>query len=211
MDKKSRCSHRIRAAAKITPLLLSYLAFAAASANEVNAQASPTEQTAPANESSSSPVAPVNEPPSLPDAPAQEPPSAQSNTSSSPADKPAQPDTAVLPQVTVEAPRSKPRPTPTVQTSQLSKRPRVAPTPVAPPPSVPDSTAAIQAAWPASQTQDARTGTVGIYANSTPVATKINTPLVNIPQSLSVVTREFISDNSFQNLTDITRYVPGVD
>jgi catecholate siderophore receptor len=75
---------------------------------------------------------------------------------------------------------------------------------------VPDSTAAIQAAWPASQTQDARTGTVGIYANSTPVATKINTPLVNIPQSLSVVTREFISDNSFQNLTDVTRYVPGV-
>jgi len=115
-----------------------------------------------------------------------------------------------LPQVTVEAPRSKPRPTPAVQTSQLSERPRVAPAPVAPPPSVPDSTAAIQAAWPASQTQDARTGTVGIYANSTPVATKINTPLVNIPQSLSVVTREFISDNSFQNLTDVTRYVPGV-
>jgi catecholate siderophore receptor len=68
-----------------------------------------------------------------------------------------------------------------------------------------------QAAWPASGTQDARTGTVGVYANSTSVATKINTPLVNIPQSLSVVTREFISDNSFQNLTDITRYVPGVD
>ncbi len=43
------------------------------------------------------------------------------------------------------------------------------------------------------------------------MATKINTPLVNIPQSLSVVTREFITDTSFQNLTDITRYVPGVD
>jgi catecholate siderophore receptor len=52
---------------------------------------------------------------------------------------------------------------------------------------------------------------VGVYANSTSVATKINTPLVNIPQSLTVVTREFISDMSFQNLTDITRYVPGVD
>ncbi|HEY2186046.1 MAG TPA: TonB-dependent receptor plug domain-containing protein, partial [Xanthobacteraceae bacterium] len=50
-----------------------------------------------------------------------------------------------------------------------------------------------------------------MYANSTAAATKINTPLVNIPQSLSVVTREFISDTSFQNLTDITRYVPGVD
>jgi catecholate siderophore receptor len=71
--------------------------------------------------------------------------------------------------------------------------------------------AAIQAAWPASGTQDGRTGTQGVYANSTAAATKINTPLVNIPQSLSVVTREFISDTSFQNLTDITRYVPGVD
>ncbi|HEY7244370.1 MAG TPA: TonB-dependent siderophore receptor [Xanthobacteraceae bacterium] len=70
---------------------------------------------------------------------------------------------------------------------------------------------AIQAAWPSSGTQDARTGTVGVYANSTSAATKINTPLVNIPQSLTVVTKEFISDTSFQNLTDITRYVPGVD
>jgi catecholate siderophore receptor len=58
--------------------------------------------------------------------------------------------------------------------------------------------------------QDARTGTVGIYANSTSVATKTNTPILNIPQSLSVVTREFIRDQSFQGLTDVTRYVPGV-
>ena len=65
--------------------------------------------------------------------------------------------------------------------------------------------------WPTSGTQDARTGTVGVYANSTSVATKVNTPLVNIPQSVTVITREFISDTSFQNLTDITRYVPGVD
>ena len=56
------------------------------------------------------------------------------------------------------------------------------------PTSAPDSTAAIQAAWPASQTQDARTGTVGVFANSTSAATKINTPLVNIPQSVSVIT-----------------------
>ena len=33
---------------------------------------------------------------------------------------------------------------------------------------------------------------------------------VNIPQSLSVVTKEFIADNAFQNITDVTRYVPGV-
>jgi catecholate siderophore receptor len=58
--------------------------------------------------------------------------------------------------------------------------------------------------------QDARTGTVGIYANSTSVATKTNTALVNIPQSLSVITKDFIKDQSFQGLTDVTRYVPGV-
>ncbi len=58
--------------------------------------------------------------------------------------------------------------------------------------------------------QDAKTGTVGVYADSTPVATKSNTPLVNIPQSLSVLTKDFIRDQGFQNLTDVTRYVPGV-
>ena len=58
--------------------------------------------------------------------------------------------------------------------------------------------------------QDARTGTVGIYANSTSVATKTNTPTLNIPQSLNVLTKDFIRDQSFQNVTDIARFVPGV-
>ena len=44
----------------------------------------------------------------------------------------------------------------------------------------------------------------------TSVATKTNTPLINIPQSVNVVTQEFIQDQSFQSLTDVTRYVPGV-
>ena len=58
--------------------------------------------------------------------------------------------------------------------------------------------------------RNAKTGTVGVYANSTPVATKTNTPLVNIPQSVTVVTKEFIRDQNFQSVTDVTRYVPGV-
>jgi catecholate siderophore receptor len=67
-------------------------------------------------------------------------------------------------------------------------------------------------AGPASpaDTQDSRTGTAGVYSNSTAVATKTNTPLVNIPQSVSVLTKSFIQDQSPQNLTDVTRYVPGV-
>jgi catecholate siderophore receptor len=63
---------------------------------------------------------------------------------------------------------------------------------------------------PFSASQDARTGTVGIYAASTSVATKTNTPLINIPQSVTVLTKEFIRDQNFQSLTDVTRYVPGV-
>jgi catecholate siderophore receptor len=58
--------------------------------------------------------------------------------------------------------------------------------------------------------QDARTGTVGYYTNSTSVATKTNTPIVNIPQSLTVISKEFIRDQSYQNLTDVARYAPGV-
>jgi catecholate siderophore receptor len=61
------------------------------------------------------------------------------------------------------------------------------------------------------QPYDVRTGTVGYYTNSTSVATRTNTPLVDIPQSINVITKDFISDQSQQNLTDVTRYVPGVD
>jgi catecholate siderophore receptor len=63
---------------------------------------------------------------------------------------------------------------------------------------------------PFGESQAARTGTSGVYANSTSAATKTNTPLVNIPQTVNVLTREFITDQSFQSLTEATRYVPGV-
>ena len=76
---------------------------------------------------------------------------------------------------------------------QVARRPEV---PIAPKPFV--------------KSQDARTGTVGVYANSTSIATKTNTPLVTIPQSITVLTKDFIRDQSFQSVTDVTRYVPGV-
>lgn len=72
----------------------------------------------------------------------------------------------------------------------------------------PEPQAAPKAAF--AESQDARTGTVGVYANSTSVATKTNTPLLNIPQSLTVLTKDYIRDQNFQSLTDVTRYVPGV-
>ena len=58
--------------------------------------------------------------------------------------------------------------------------------------------------------QDARTGTVGYYADSTSTATKTNTPLINVPQSVNVLTREYIQDQGTHSITDLSRYVPGV-
>jgi catecholate siderophore receptor len=52
--------------------------------------------------------------------------------------------------------------------------------------------------------------TDGYLAPSTSVATKTNTPLINIPQSITVVTKDFMRDQGFPGLTDLTRYVPGV-
>ncbi|MGB9368030.1 MAG: TonB-dependent siderophore receptor, partial [Xanthobacteraceae bacterium] len=63
---------------------------------------------------------------------------------------------------------------------------------------------------PPVETFNARTGTVGVYSNSTSIATKTNTPIINIPQSVDVITRSFINDQAFQTLPDVTRYVPGV-
>jgi catecholate siderophore receptor len=63
---------------------------------------------------------------------------------------------------------------------------------------------------PFAVSQDARTGTVGYYSNSTSVATKTNTPLIDVPQSVSVLTKDFIQDQSTHSITDLSRYVPGV-
>jgi len=40
-------------------------------------------------------------------------------------------------------------------------------------------------------------------------ATKTDTPLINVPQSVSVVARDLIQDQSMQSLADVARYVPG--
>ena len=55
------------------------------------------------------------------------------------------------------------------------------------------------------------TGQRSEYTNAeTTTATKTNTPLVDIPQAISVVTRDFINDQSLRTLADVSRYVPGV-
>jgi catecholate siderophore receptor len=128
----------------------------------------------------------------------------------------AQAGASQLPALTVD------QPTPRVQRRRVEMRrnenttarrivERIAPRlrrPAAPQPA-PVASAQAGAQLPA-DTQDARTGTAGVYSNSTAIATKTNTPLINIPQSVSVLAKSFIQDQSVQNLTELTRYVPGI-
>jgi catecholate siderophore receptor len=201
---KNRSKLRVRVVARTALLSVSYLALATAGSIEVRAQSSSPAQQAPEaqpNTPSSSPTPPSGQTPATqPDAaPARQQPPA------------AEPGEAPLPPVTVLPPRQKPQSKTTEGSQQSSVRPTTRrparPTNATP---VAMSPVAVQAAWPESGTQAARTGEVGVYQNSTAAATKVNTPLVNIPQSLSIITKDFIADNAFQNITDATRYVPGV-
>ena len=50
----------------------------------------------------------------------------------------------------------------------------------------------------------------GYSAIRTTTATKTDIPLRDAPQSISVVTRDVIADQSMQNMTDVMRLIPGV-
>lgn len=50
----------------------------------------------------------------------------------------------------------------------------------------------------------------GYQAKQSSTATKTDTPLIDVPQSISIVTQEQISDQSVQSMSDAVRYVPGV-
>lgn len=50
----------------------------------------------------------------------------------------------------------------------------------------------------------------GYAVTRTSSATKTDTPLRDVPQSVSVVSRELIADQSMQSMADVVRYVPGV-
>lgn len=52
-------------------------------------------------------------------------------------------------------------------------------------------------------------GVVGYTARASPTATKTNTPLIETPQSVSVVTREQLNDRNVQTLNEALAYTPG--
>jgi len=50
----------------------------------------------------------------------------------------------------------------------------------------------------------------GYVATRSTTATKTDTPLREVPQSVTVVTQELIKDQAMQGMADVVRYVPGV-
>ncbi|MDV3242936.1 MAG: TonB-dependent receptor plug domain-containing protein, partial [Methylocaldum sp.] len=52
--------------------------------------------------------------------------------------------------------------------------------------------------------------TKGYMAKRTTTATKTDTPLIDVPQSITVITQELIKDQNMQSIADTVRYVPGV-
>jgi len=57
----------------------------------------------------------------------------------------------------------------------------------------------------------AETRVIGYIATRTSTATKTDTPLINVPQSVTVITRQQVDDIGAQRLEDVVRYVPGVN
>jgi outer membrane receptor for monomeric catechols len=49
----------------------------------------------------------------------------------------------------------------------------------------------------------------GYLAVQSRTATLTSTALIDVPQSVSVITRDLIQDQSMQSLADVARYVPG--
>ncbi len=50
----------------------------------------------------------------------------------------------------------------------------------------------------------------GYATDRTSTATKTDTPLLDIPQSISVITQELIRDQAMHGMDDVVRYIPGI-
>ena len=91
----------------------------------------------------------------------------------------------------------------TLDTIDVRGRPAARRTPRAPAPPAPVVQTAVVESNPG--------GDIGYHAQSTSSATKTNTPLRDIPQSVQVVTKRQIQDIGAQRIEDVVHYVPGVN
>lgn len=111
---------------------------------------------------------------------------------------------STLPAVTVDAPQAQRRTT-TVSTNRATRGARPVRAVRRPAP------AAAVAATTASPFVERANGPVnGYVATRTGTSTKTDTPIIETPQTISVVSREQIRDQGGQTLGDVLNYVPGV-
>jgi catecholate siderophore receptor len=97
----------------------------------------------------------------------------------------------------------------TIQRAEPPRRPRVVRAPAQRPEPAQQQQQPPQSNVPQPVTVGGAT-TIGYIETRTATATKTETPLIDIPQSVSVLTKEFIRDQGFQSLGESLRYVPGV-
>lgn len=60
------------------------------------------------------------------------------------------------------------------------------------------------------EVHDERLSSEAYRTARTTTATKTDTPLLDVPQSVTVISRDLINDQAMQGIGDVTRYVPGV-
>ena len=120
--------------------------------------------------------------------------------------EPVPPTAAPLPTVHVEAPPPPRRPRASQQARLAPPRRAPQPAPVSEP--VPEAATTAAAGPPG---EERGTGPVrGYVAKRSVTATKTDTPILEIPQSISVVTQDQIAAQEAQTLPQALRYVPGV-
>jgi catecholate siderophore receptor len=121
-----------------------------------------------------------------------------------PANPDAQPETTNIRPVTVEATQRRPRQTP--QTAPVRRGRTAVPLRTPGPQAAPSAPASV---W-STNVQSGAAGTTGYVATRITSATKTDTPVLNVPQQTTTLTKDFIQDQSFQAFTEILRYAPGV-
>jgi catecholate siderophore receptor len=144
----------------------------------------------------------------------------------------AQSQSTPLPAVRVDAPPEKPRPVaqskpksvasqgrasgaqrlPTIDVGGVRRSARVIPTTRAPV----GAAAPVQGVpgdrplFPATALGRGPTDVVGYFAGRTSTATKTNTPIIDIPQSITILTKQQLQDRNSIDLSRALQYVPGV-
>ncbi|MGE0036421.1 MAG: TonB-dependent siderophore receptor [Xanthobacteraceae bacterium] len=137
-------------------------------------------------------------PPQVSPTPAPQPPAPPEQTPPPAAQTPPASGTTPLPPVVVQPPAARPA-RPAVAARPARQRVATPPPPAAPPPPT------LLPAVPAGQGPGR-----GVVATQSVTATKTDTPILETPQSISVVTEDQIRQQGVQTLTEALRYTPGL-